>query len=348
MTCFHSRIPSIPIVLAALLAAAWLPPTARTQEPAPRRTLRVLIDEDSGRELNLYPIRAVVEAIAASDEDPTAVLDAASRRALAHALRDAIGKFVQPPFDEGEEVQALGLEHLAVVGRPAQHAWVTRFLERQKASTDEIVMIEMHVLRAKPADFAALRIGDEPSVLGPDDAEGLLRRIAARTAAPDSGLDVLEAPRLAALSMQRASMAALTQTSYVKDYTVHDIDGQKIVDPEIDVVQDGVELQGSHVVLDDGLLGLSWHIRISDLLRPIPKLEKDLGVGQPVTIQLPDVAVAEFDADVRLARGELGVFPGPELRGKRVIVVISARIVDDVIQAPKDSDHDGPALRLGR
>src|SRR5690606_17726853 len=152
------------------------------------------------------------------------------------------------------------------------------------------------------------------------------RRIQAQCELADSGVEMVQAPKLAVLALQQMTVAAIDQVAYVKDFELREIDGAQIADPQIGVVEDGLELAGNFVVIDDGVLGSSWHVRLSDLERPIPRFETSLGVGAPVSIQIPKVAVAEFDAKVRLAPGELAVLPGPMLRGKRIVLLMGAGV----------------------
>jgi hypothetical protein len=333
------------IALAAAALAGLSPAQADpSPPPRPRISIEVPLDDPGARELRLYPVRERLDAILdlhAGVDVRSADARREEERELLRRLRDAIRIFVQPAFEDGEEVQALGFEHLAVVGRPEQHAWTEAFLERQSTLAQRIATVQLELLKIAPAAFAKLEFGAEPLVLDPKGAAAL--RLA--LAADGSGVvDTLQAPRISTLALQSAQASALNNTSYVRDYEVIRLDdGSSIADPVIDVVRDGLVLDGWFVALDEGHLGLCWSVTAMDLQRPIPKFQTQLGAGNPVSIQLPDVAVARFDAEVVLAPGSLAVFPGPSLRDERLVLLLSVAEFGKAGERPRRS---GPELLL--
>jgi hypothetical protein len=331
------------IALAAAVLAGLSPAQEDPSPPRrPRISIEVPLDDPGARELRLYPVRDRLDAILdlhAGADVPSADDRREEERALLRRLRDAIRIFVQPAFADGEEVQALGFEHLAVVGRPEQHAWTEAFLERQSTLAQRIATIQLELLKIAPAGFAKLELGAEPRVLDPTAAAALRSALALA-----EGADLLQAPQISTLALRSAQVSALNHTSYVRDFEVIRLDdGSVIGDPVIDVVRDGLILDGWFVALDEDRLGLCWSVTSMDLERPIPKFQTQLGVGNPVTIQLPDVAVARFNAEVVLAPGSLAVFPGPSLRDQRLVLLVSVAEFGEAGERPRRS---GPELLL--
>lgn len=318
-----------PILL--LFCAASIGTVAAAQrpaEPTPAVSLRIPLGGGSApRELQLYPMHEITERILGDRADVLAVGTAewrAAARTLIADLRDGIRALIEPPLAEGEDVQALGNDHLAVVGRAEQHAWTQRFLDLQVRHADTIAVLEVEVLKVAPETFEALDLGTEPRVLTGDAAKAFRKNLFAPGGEPRAGLERLSAPRLPVLATQRARIAAIEQVSYLKDYEIRTLDdGSMIADPEVGTVEPGLTLDGSFLMVDDSTLAIAWHVRLTDLQRPIPKFQTGLGGKQPVEIQIPNLATAEFDARVVLAPGSLSVFPGPEMRGNRIVLAMS-------------------------
>lgn len=315
------RTPLCALVLTALLPA---------QEPD---ALRVDLQDSANRELKLYRVRAHVDAIL-DLRDGVGVLAPEDRRSraleVAAHLRDAVRAFVEPPLEDGEQVEALGHEHLSVLGRPAQHAWVERFLKNLTGRKDAIATIDAVVLKATPEVFEDLEIGGETRVLDGEAAAAFRAALVEPDGAPRDGLDQLNAPRLSLQSLQRAEMSALEQVAYLRDYDIEALpDGSLVADPKVDTVEAGMKMDGSFVAVDEKKVGVTWHVRIQDLKRPIPEFETTIpGTKAPLKIQLPQVQVVDFGADVALGVGALAVVPGPELRGDRVVLLLSVSRIE--------------------
>jgi hypothetical protein len=121
-----------------------------------------------------------------------------------------------------------------------------------------------------------------------------------------------------------AHVAVVEQTAYVRDFELEVTPGGVIADPIVDVVQDGFTLRCATTLLPAGAVGLALEADVVDLKRPIPTFETTLGVGQPVSIQLPEVLSTQVAAAVELPAGHLAVFALPALAGKRYLVLIEA------------------------
>lgn len=100
----------------------------------------------------------------------------------------------------------------------------------------------------------------------------------------------VDAPRLLVYNNTRAHMFSLRQQAYIRDFSVEIAQGASVANPEIGVVQDGVSLDVRPVV-DSELRFITMEVRptLIELQEPIPTFTTTLGVGQPVSIQLPQV-----------------------------------------------------------
>jgi type II secretory pathway component GspD/PulD (secretin) len=85
-------------------------------------------------------------------------------------------------------------------------------------------------------------------------------------------------------------MLQLRQIAYIRDFEVEIAQAAAVANPVIGVVQDGVALDVRPVV-DSELKFVTMEVRptVMQLQLPIPTFTTTLGVGQPISIQLPQV-----------------------------------------------------------
>lgn len=100
----------------------------------------------------------------------------------------------------------------------------------------------------------------------------------------------IDAPRLLIYNNTRAHMLHLRQIAYIRDFEVEIAQAAAVANPVIGVVQDGVALDVRPVV-DSELKFVTMEVRptVMQLQLPIPTFTTTLGVGQPISIQLPQV-----------------------------------------------------------
>jgi hypothetical protein len=116
-------------------------------------------------------------------------------------------------------------------------------------------------------------------------------------------------------------LAVIQQTAYVRDFEVEVANGSFVFDPIVAVVRDGFTLRVTASPGKAGI-GLALHAAWADLMRPIPTFTTTLGVGTPVTIQLPEVRQVQVEATVELPADHTVVVLLPALLGKRCIAVL--------------------------
>jgi tetratricopeptide (TPR) repeat protein len=131
----------------------------------------------------------------------------------------------------------------------------------------------------------------------------------------------IEAPRLLIYNNTRASMHVLNEVSYIKDFEVEIAQAAGVANPVIGTVYDGVSLDVRPVV-DSDLKFITMELRptVMTLNRPIPNFTTTLGVGQPISIQLPEVALQRVRTTVTLPDGATMMLGGMRLVERQNLV----------------------------
>lgn len=185
----------------------------------------------------------------------------------------------------------------------------------------------------------------------------------------------IDAPRLLIYNNARANMNYLRQLSYIKDFDVEIAQAAAVANPIIGTVYDGVSLDVRPVV-DSDLKFITMELRPSvvTLQTPIPTFTTTLGVGQPISIQLPEVTLQRVRTTVTMPDGGtmmlggmrlverqnlrstvplLGSLPGlswlfsrngTSVQNRKILILIRARIVlmeeAEPMLAPADGGPD--------
>ncbi len=131
----------------------------------------------------------------------------------------------------------------------------------------------------------------------------------------------IEAPRLLIYNNTRASMHVLNEVSYIKDFEVEIAQAAGVANPVIGTIYDGVSLDVRPVV-DSDLKFITMELRptVMTLNRPIPNFTTTLGVGQPISIQLPEVALQRVRTTVTLPDGATMMLGGMRLVERQNLV----------------------------
>lgn len=133
--------------------------------------------------------------------------------------------------------------------------------------------------------------------------------------------ETIEAPRLLIYNNTRASMHVLNQISYIKDFEVEIAQAAGVANPVIGTVYDGVALDVRPVV-DSDLKFITMELRptVMTLQLPIPNFTTTLGVGQPISIQLPEVSLQRVRTTVTLPDGATMMLGGMRLVERQNLV----------------------------
>jgi type II secretory pathway component GspD/PulD (secretin) len=124
----------------------------------------------------------------------------------------------------------------------------------------------------------------------------------------------IEAPRLLIYNNTRASMHYLRNLAYIKDFEVEIAQAAAVANPVIGQVHDGVALDVRPVV-DSELKFITMELRptVMSLQLPIPTFTTTLGVGQPISIQLPEVTLQRVRTTVTMPDGGTMMLGGMRL-----------------------------------
>lgn len=120
-----------------------------------------------------------------------------------------------------------------------------------------------------------------------------------------SDAEVVNSQILSIVNNGRGHVAVINQTSYVRDFDVEVAQAAFIADPKVDVIQDGLVLDVTPIILNDRkYILLNLTPTVAELQRPIPTFTTSLaGSTLPVTIQLPDLTVTQFATTVKVPDG---------------------------------------------
>ncbi|HEX6811825.1 MAG TPA: hypothetical protein VF384_09410 [Planctomycetota bacterium] len=124
----------------------------------------------------------------------------------------------------------------------------------------------------------------------------------------------IEAPRLMIYNNTRASMHNLQNIAYIKDFEVEIAQAAAVANPVIGTVHNGVALDVRPVV-DSDLKFVTMELRptVMTLQLPIPTFTTTLGVGQPISIQLPEVTLQRVRTTVTMPDGGTMMLGGMRL-----------------------------------
>ncbi|MBL8727811.1 MAG: hypothetical protein JNM25_05235 [Planctomycetes bacterium] len=124
----------------------------------------------------------------------------------------------------------------------------------------------------------------------------------------------IEAPRLMIYNNTRASMHFLRNIAYIRDFEVEIAQAAAVANPVIGTVHDGVALDVRPVV-DSELKFVAMELRptVMTLQLPIPTFTTTLGVGQPISIQLPEVTLQRVRTTVTMPDGGTMMLGGMRL-----------------------------------
>lgn len=144
-----------------------------------------------------------------------------------------------------------------------------------------------------------------------DDAE---IEVVLRAVAKQERSEQIDAPRLMVFNNVRASMHNLRNIAYIRDFDVEIAQAAAVANPVVGVVHEGVALDVRPVV-DADLKFITLELRptVMTLQLPIPQFTTTLGVGQPISIQLPEVNLQKVRTTVTIPDGGTMMLGGMRL-----------------------------------
>jgi type II secretory pathway component GspD/PulD (secretin) len=116
---------------------------------------------------------------------------------------------------------------------------------------------------------------------------------------------VLQSPDLTVYNTQRANITLINQLAFVQDFDVEVAQTAFIADPQIAIIQDGLDLDVKPIVSNDRrYVTLQLQPTIATLKRPLPTFTTSLGAfTTPITLQLPEISIQKAQTTVRVPNG---------------------------------------------
>lgn len=165
-------------------------------------------------------------------------------------------------------------------------------------------------IRARTENFFASNLGRALSPTGGATAaftilDDTQLQILLRAVEKTQDVQVMNSQVLTVLNNERANVAVINQTSYIRDFDVEVAQAAFIADPKVDVIQDGIVLDVRPTITHDRKhVVLSLQPTVAELLRPIPTFTTSLsGQTTPVTLQLPQLTVKSFATTAQVPDG---------------------------------------------
>jgi Flp pilus assembly secretin CpaC/tetratricopeptide (TPR) repeat protein len=122
-----------------------------------------------------------------------------------------------------------------------------------------------------------------------------------RSVSKKERVEQLAAPRLLIHNAARANLAVNRQFTYIRDFSVEIAQSAAVADPVIGVIRDGVVLDVRPVVsADRRFILMELRPTVATLTQPIPTFTTTLGVGQPVSIQIPRLTVQKVRTTITM------------------------------------------------
>ena len=114
-------------------------------------------------------------------------------------------------------------------------------------------------------------------------------------------INLVTAPRITVFNTERANVTVLNQVSYIKDFDAEIAQAAAIVEPVVDVIQDGVVLDVRPIVSSDRrYITMDLRPTVAQLTRPIPQFTASVATGTPVTLELPRLEVQRVRTTVTI------------------------------------------------
>lgn len=291
------RVPLLPLclMLSAAPAVAWqASEPERLAEPTPsaRPAIDVRGPAAPGATLVLYDVR---DLVANEPDDP---LSSRAERGTSSFVRlfdpesglgdtpagvaglaHLIETHLEPPSEQSAaQVLATESGQLMVLAIPEQQQWVAEFLRLQREETRVFLLVTF--LYAVPSGSL-----DELFDGSPDGAlvntgigqEALRERVLER------GGERLSAPVMALEPRQRGALALTSQRSFVIDWSAHRVepDRRVVLDPRIEVVDEGTLVEARAVTLPGERLGLEVSFTAAEIEEPVPTERVEVHADAP-------------------------------------------------------------------
>lgn len=226
---------------------------------------------------------------------------------------------------------------LIVAASESVHTWIDQFLAAMRGF-DGQVLIAIEIFKVDAGTAADVWGGRTGVLLDEAHLGDLLVTL-------EGAAERVNAPAVLTNPAQHASLVVGEQIAYVKDYEFTVLPGRdvEIADPVIDVIQTGTSIDVIAVPVGDGRLAVEIQYAEARAETPFREFTTTLGVGNPVTVQLPELRVAKVNARFELDPGAAIAMSvkDPDDETKDIIVVMKA----SRIEAQRGTDGGGTDQR---
>lgn len=199
--------------------------------------------------------------------------------------------------------------------------WVTRFLARQAEEDARSIRIEASVFRLSEPEAAALELREAARVFrDPAEAARVVERIEQRAAAKE------RLPAVDTLPLAVARTSRTTPLPYVRDWRVYEKvepGGKQIVDPVVEIIDEGAVLDARVVLLDGGELGIEVELTWRRVQRPIEVGKREVA-GQTREVAVPRLDEVKVSSALVAPADSVAVLALPE--GRQQVSVLVLRV----------------------
>ncbi|MBI1851437.1 MAG: hypothetical protein HYR85_13940 [Planctomycetes bacterium] len=167
---------------------------------------------------------------------------------------------------------------------------VAAILSGLAEQSDRAITVDVRIVESRGASSQAQRPAAVDWLTAADlsDAIGKL--------ADDSSRQSLSAPKLTVLQAMEAEIEVGSRVGYIKDWTLVESGDSQIAEPDVDVLHEGIRVKLVPILHPAGkTMTLSMSVTISDLVRPIPKVDVDLG-GKTVQRDVPELRTVQWNS----------------------------------------------------
>lgn len=238
------------------------------------------------------------------------------------------------------QVQRLGEDHVVLMGTKEQVAAGEAFLQHARANKGRMFQLEVRVAEVPEEAYrehfaarfnAAAETGS--SVTGVASgalvltAEGLQELLAKVDSSKDANL--LLAPKLVAQNLQFAEMKSGEHISYIRDFTVRQVQGAWIAEPVVDVLEVGTKIEAMCAAATDGSVIVDLAFSDQTVEKPLAEFKtKVAATGSELTVQMPRVTGCRANMKVMVTSGSTVVVPAQRSNGNWLLVMATVQQVE--------------------
>lgn len=290
------------VVSATLTAQAALPPRP---EPAPPR-------------LRVFAVDALQTAMARR------LGTAPEVTRLPGDLTALLRLYLPDPQALPEQALTLDRQSQALIAvlDPARATWLERFVGQQAAGSMRSVHVQASVFRVETTLADELGLGASARIHA-DHADAARVVEALQRHAGDAHVQL---PAFDTLPLAAARTARTTPLAYVRDWREHERvepGGAPLLDPLVEVIQEGATLDVRVALLDDGQLGVEVGLTWRRVQRPIPTGKRELA-GRTLEVAEPKVDEVVADSAWRQPEASTVIVALPEDGRHTSVLVLRA------------------------